>query len=330
MRKNKSYSHLSLYEREQIFVYKRQGKKITEIARLIGRNHGSVSRELKRNAKAHPLMSGYVGLLAHEQARIRKSKSGQRDRLKDERVRDYVQRQMKIGWTPEIIAHKVSEVFGGLSISHEAIYQYIYSDWNEGIQYLPRKHAKRFIKGYKRRQNSCPIPNRVSIEHRPAAINDRIEAGHWESDTIESDQSRVVINVTKERVSRFVKITRLENKTAALTTQTLIHHLGSLPPHLRKSITYDNGSENYHHDKVNAAIHTRSYFCLPYHSWEKGAVEQVNGLIRRFIPKKTDLALFSQEQLDQVEYLLNHRPRKCLNYKTPQEVFLQLSGALPP
>jgi transposase, IS30 family len=330
MRKKKSFSHLSLYEREQIFVHKRLGKPIREIARLIGRNHGTVSRELKRNAKPHPLMSGYVGSLAHEQARSRKSISGKRTRLKDPRIRDYVVQQMKLGWTPEIIAHTINDVFKDLSISHEAIYQYIYSDWEEGINYLPRKHSKRFIKGYKHRRNRCQIPNRVGIEQRPEKINQREEIGHWESDTVESDQSRVVINVVKERLTRFVKITRLENKTAALTKDNLIKKLGSLPQHLRKSITYDNGSENYHHEQVNTAINTKSYFCQPYHSWEKGAVEQVNGLIRRFIPKKTDLALFSQEQLDHIEHLLNHRPRKCLNFKTPQEVFLKLCGASPP
>ncbi|KJY14463.1 hypothetical protein VO67_08945 [Coxiella burnetii] len=121
----------------------------------------------------------------------------------------------------------------------------------------------------------------------------------------------MVYNVIEERVSRLVKITGLENKKAASTKEAVIKRLASLPKKARKSITYDNGSENYYHQEINSVLKTKSYFCKPYHSWEKGAIENTNGLIRRFIPKKTDLANFSQEQFDQIEYLLNHRPRKC-------------------
>jgi transposase, IS30 family len=330
MRKKCFYSHLSLYEREQIFVYKRQGKSRREIAKLLKRSPSTISRELNRNSHIHPLMTGYLGASAHLQAKTRKAQAGRRDRLKDERIRAYVKQQIEIGWTPEIIAHCVSKVFPGLSISHEAIYQYIYHAWPEGIYYLPRKHVKRLFRGYKNNKNRCPIPNRTDISKRPVKVNNRKVFGHWESDTIESDQSKVIINVIKERRSRLVKITRLENKKADLTTQSIINRLQTLPSKARQSITYDNGSENYFHEKVNKALNSKSYFCQPYHSWEKGAVEQINGLIRRFIPKKTNLAIFSQGDLDYIEKLLNDRPRKCLGYKTPAEVFLKFCGALPP
>jgi IS30 family transposase len=330
MRKKKTYSHLSFYEREQIFVYKRQGKSQSEMARLLNRHPSTISREINRNSQPHEMMRGYVGLFAHRQAKDRKIKAGQRPRLKDDNIRAYVKQQMKIGWTPEIIAHYVKKIFKGLSISHEAIYQYIYHDWPEGVEYLPRKHTKRLGKGYKHSRNRCPIPNRIDIKKRSKKINERKVFGHWESDTLESDQSKVVINVIKERKSRLVKMTRLETKKADLTKQSIIDRLRILPNKARQSITYDNGSENYYHEQVNELLKTKSYFCQPYHSWEKGAVEQINGLIRRFIPKKTDLAKFSQEQLDQIENLLNHRPRKCLGYKTPLEVFLKFCGALPP
>lgn len=114
--------------------------------------------------------------------------------------------------------------------------------------------------------------------------------GHWESDTIESNQSNVVLNVVKERLSRLVKITRLENKTAELTKNTLLKNLQLLPSRARKSVTYDNGAENYCHDKVNSILKIRSYFCQPYHHWEKVLLNNSNELIRQFIPKKTDLA----------------------------------------
>jgi IS30 family transposase len=330
MRKKRHFSHLSLYEREQIFVYKHQGKSLREIGRLLKRNHSVISRELKRNNQPHELMTGYIGVYAHKQAKRRKIKSGQRERLKDSHIREYVQQQMKRGWTPEIIAHKVPDVFKGLSISPEAIYQYIYADWKEGIAYLPRRHPKRYSKHYTRKKQHPPIPNRVSIDQRPDGVNQRKQLGHWESDSIESSHSTVIVNVVYERKSRLVKLTRLANKTAELTKEALTKQLKLFPKKARKSVTYDNGCENYHHEQINQQLGTKSYFCNPYHSWEKGGVENSNGLIRRFIPKKTDLATINQQQLDDIENLLNNRPRKCLNFKTPAQVFLKACGAIPP
>ena len=124
--------------------------------------------------------------------------------------------KLPIGWTPEIIAHQARQTFPGLSISHEAIYQYVYLEWKEGIAYLPRRHPQRYPKHYRHRRNRAPIPNRLSIDQRPDLVNRRKEVGHWESDGIESHQSRVMVHVIQERVSRFVKLARLENKTAAL------------------------------------------------------------------------------------------------------------------
>ena len=260
MRKKRTFSHLSLYEREQLFVYKQQGKSLRDIGRLLNRNHSVISRELKRNKQPHALMTGYLGVYAHQQAKSRKKTAGQRLRLKDERIRDYVQNQMKIGWTPEIIASKVAVNFEGFSISHEAIYQYIYADWQEGISYLPRRHPKRYSKNYTRKRGKSLIPNRISIDQRPEDINQRKEVGHWESDSIESSYSTVCINVAYERLTRLVKLTRIENKTAELTKEALVLKLKSLPKKARKSITYDNGSENYQHEEINKVMGTKSYF----------------------------------------------------------------------
>lgn len=329
-KKKRSFSHLSLYEREQINVYKQQGKSLRAIGELLKRDHSVISRELKRNNQPHAMMTGYIGKYAHHQAKDRKKESGQRPRLKDKRIRDYVHQQMKLGWTPEIIANKVSDVVAGWSISHEAIYQYIYAEWTEGIGYLARRHAKRYSKKYTRKRGKSMIPNRVSIDQRPKAINERWRVGHWESDSIESGHSTVIVNVAYERKSRLVKLTRLENKTAELTKEALINQLVVFPKKVRRSVTYDNGSENYYHEQINQQLGTKSYFCNPYHSWEKGGVENMNGLIRRFIPKHMDLANVTQAALDTIENLLNTRPRKCLNFKTPTQVFLKACGAIPP
>jgi IS30 family transposase len=326
----KKYQQLTLFEREQIGVYKAMGKSQREIAKLLDRDHRTIGRELKRNDKAIPLMRGYVGCKAHLAAKERKQQAGKRTRLKKADIRHFVQEQLKLGWTPEQIAAVVSVYFPTVSLSHEAIYQYIYNDFKEGISFLPRRHPKRFLKQYSRKRQKSNIPNPIRIDQRPIEINNRHVFGHWESDSVVSYGAQQAINVLVERQSRLVKLRLLKDKTAATNQAAICDALISLPADARQSITYDNGSENANHELINDALKTVSYFCQPYHSWEKGSVEHMNGLLRRFIPKKMNLDLLTQQQLDQIEYLLNHRPRKCLNFKTPYEIFnLQSSGALP-
>ena len=331
MKAKRSFCPLSLYERERIGVYRQQGYSGRDIAKRLNRSHTSINRELKRNKQPHPQMIGYVPSLAEQQARQRKQQAGQRIRLKNLPIQAFIKECMQEqGWSPEIIASQIPSTFPGLQVSHEAIYQFIYAEWEEGIPFLARRHPKRYAKGYKRRRNASPIPNKISITERPEKVNQREEFGHWEADTVVSQQTLMGINVLHERVSRWVRLTKLSRKTAANTETAICHRLASLPPHALRSITYDNGSENYYHESINATLGTISFFCAPYHSWEKGAVENTNGLIRRFIPKKMDLSQISERQLARVEYLLNTRPRKCLGWKTPSEVFRQLCGATPP
>ena len=136
------------------------------------------------------------------------------------------------------------------------------------------------------------------------------------------------LNVLVDRKSRLTHISFLGNKTAVVTKQVMLRRLNAYPTSLRQSITYDNGSENTRHEKINEVLGTQSYFCAPYHSWEKGSVEQVNGLIRRFFPKGTNFHELRQGEINRIEKLLNHRPRKCLQYRTPYEVFREARGAL--
>lgn len=141
-----------------------------------------------------------------------------------------------------------------------------------------------------------------------------------------SRQSKAAISVAQERSSRLVKIRKLESKSATHMADSLIDALSDVPQRLRKTITYDNGTENAQHERTNQALGVTSFFCQPYHSWEKGGVENCIGLIRRFYPKKTDWALLSQADLDIVELKLNTRPKKCLDFMTPQEAFVALAA----
>jgi IS30 family transposase len=319
------YKQLGIEDREKIAIYRAQYKSIREIARLTGRSHATISRELRRNAPpVHP--SDYRPYRAQLTARRRKQKSGERMRLKDLVIQEYVHEKLKKGWSPEQIAGRISVNLPGRSICYEAIYQYAYIDAPELIRFLPRRHRKRRVKSSYRKTKPLPIPNRIMIQDRPQEISRRASFGHWEADSMVSRASKTVAHVLVERKSRFVRITKIPRNTAPYVRETIIRRLG-YPCHA-SSITYDNGLENVQHEKVNELLKTQSYFCQPYHSWEKGTVENTIGLVRRLIPKKTDLAGVSTKQFRRVENLLNNRPRKCLNYCTPREVFTGLSGAL--
>jgi len=173
------------------------------------------------------------------------------------------------------------------------------------------------------------IPSRTSIYERPEAANHRKEPGHWETDLIVCNGSRAALNVTLERVSRKVFITKVPNRKAEESFKAICSRIKRLPAHMLRTITYDNGSENMQHARVNLALGTKSYFCAPYHSWEKGAVENMNGLIREYVPKGSDIARLTKNRVETIEKKLNNRPRKCLGFRTPDEVFKQLrSGAL--
>lgn len=317
----KNYSHLSLTERETISILKALGKSLHEIGKTLNRHPSTISRELQSNAP--PVHKGYyLGHRAHERSENRKHVSHKRDRLKTDTIRQYVTKKLLSGWSPEQIAGRISMDYPQHSISHEAVYQYIYTDHRELIPYLPQRHRKRQKRGHSRKHRTSHIPNRVSIEQRPHDVENRNQIGHWESDTAVSRLSAAALLVMVERKSRFTLLHKIEQKTAQATTESIVKHLLPLPPHIRRTITYDNGSENTEHETVNRKLGTQSYFCNPYHSWEKATVENTIGLVRRFFPKKTNFARLSPFHIEVVQFLLNKRPRKCLNYLTPTEVLL--------
>jgi len=314
----KKYSHLSLTERELISFHKAQGKSINDIGRLLNRSGSTISRELKRNAP--PVNKNYyVGYRAHVRSKTRISNSHKRQKLKNDLIQDYVKKKLNLGWSPEQISGRLHLDHPGDSISYEAIYQYIYKEQRELIKSLPRGHKRRQKRGHSKKHRNSHIPNRVSIEDRPEDINSRKEAGHWESDTLGSRLSKAALVVNVERKTRVTLISKIDYKISFNTRDSIIRRLSALPQKLRQTITYDNGYENTLHDDVNKALQIKSYFCNPNASWEKGTVENTNGLIRRFFPKKTDFLIISENEVQLVEFLLNTRPRKCLNYLTPYE-----------
>ena len=325
--KKKTYKHLSITERDLISILKAQNKSLRAIALEVNRDPATISRELKRNAP--PVHTGYyLAHKAHQRSEKRKSKAHQRQRLKNDTIGAYVQKKLSLGWSPEQISGRLSVDHPGFSISHEAVYQYIYQEHPELIPQLTRSHKKRHKKGHSRKHKKSHIPNRVGIQDRPQDIAARQHIGHWESDTVVSGQSTAAVLVLIERKTRVTLLEKLQQKTARANAQGITNRLAVLPQHLRQTITYDNGSENIEHETVNQELQTRSFFCNPYHSWEKGSVENAVGLLRRIFPKKTNFANVSESDIASVELLLNNRPRKCLNYLTPLEAMANECVAL--
>jgi IS30 family transposase len=232
-----------------------------------------------------------------------------------------VEKRIRLGWSPELIAGRLSIEHPELSISHEAIYQWIYQDATHLIAFLVRAHRRRKHRGYSRKHKKSHIPERISIRERPAAVLKRRQIGHWETDTISCRKSYQAVQVSVERKARYAKLAKLKAKTSRAMSVALIRRLCRYPAKIRRSITYDNGPENAEHMRTNKILGTVSYFCEPFHSYERGTVENTIGLVRRFLPKKTNLAMVSQDHLTKIEYWLNNRPRKCLRFKTPAEVF---------
>jgi IS30 family transposase len=236
-----------------------------------------------------------------------------------------VERMLFKGWSPEIISGRLKKKKQFI-VSHEAIYQWIYREAPHLIGSLVRSRPAKVKRGFSKRHRRVHIPNRVSIQERPAAANDRKEPGHWETDLVVG-KGREALQVTVERATRFTRLKRVSDKTAGASSRALKEVLSTVPSSLRKSVTYDNGSENTEHLSVREALGVESYFCEPYHSWEKGTVENTNGLIRRFIPKSTDLSTVSDLWAQEIENWLNDRPRKCLGFQTPAEA-INAGGAL--
>ena len=325
------YKHLSCEERDKIAVLRARGYSYGSIARAIDRDKTTVFRELNRNRS--PVYNVYMPHMADRRAKDRKSESGKRPRLKNRIVRRYVIAKLKLGWSPEQISGTITKKYPDHSISYEAIYQYIYDKKTRKrvnlAVYLPRAHKKRKLFGQgHHHKNKLHIPRRVSIDDRPKHIAKRVQPGHWEADTVISRQSKRALAVSLERKSRMIHIDKLTAKKSRKFVKAVTGRLKRYPKELRRTITYDNGKENVEHEKINKVLGTKSYFCNPFHSWEKGSIEHAIGLIRRFLPKKTDFAIIDNRQIRKIENRINNRPRKCLNYQTPREVMKSLSVAL--
>jgi IS30 family transposase len=315
------YGQLSLDERCTIAHLYKDGQSIGKIAANLGRASSTVSRELKRNSGTQV---GYRPGYAHEQARARRWTGSRLER--DAGLRGLVLGQLQRGWSPEQIAGRLRQQNAATTISHESIYRFIYAQvrrTNDGAwrHYLPRGRSRRRPPGRRRRSSDDLIKRRVSIDLRPSAVDRRTTFGHWEADLMMFATPGHAILVAHERKSRITLLARQPGKAAQHAADQLLDWFTPLQPGLRKSVTFDNGTEFARHHLLNDQLDIPTYFCDPHSPWQKGSVENTIGRLRRYLPRKTNLDTLEPSSLDILIAAHNNTPRKCLDFKTPAEVF---------
>jgi len=320
---SKNYQPLTFYERQQIEYYLKLKLSKRSIGRRIKRDHSIIIKEVKRHSQ--PDLS-YRADLAQKQADLLAKKTNKRKLDKDYWLLRYVEEQLEEGLSPQQVAGRLKEYppkeLKGKTISHEAIYQYIYETvyGKHLYQHLRRNKPKRQKQGSRKKQAKTHILNRVSIHERPETINQKIRYGDWERDLVEFRKQKEYLAVQYERKSMLVRLSKVANKTAEESLRVIYQAIESLPMILFKSMTFDNGGENAGHTELRKELGMETYFCDPYKSWQKGGVENINGLIRQYLPKRTDFSKLTDGDIHFIQERLNNRPRKSLNYLTPNEI----------
>lgn len=297
---------------------------------MLHRDHSVIVRELQRNVCPDGI---YRAHKAHERALKRQDKPRKRKLDDDDVLRNWVAKQLIEGWSPQQIAGRLknrpdSQVIGSY-VCHETIYQYIYEGDGRFMglyQYLTRKRKKRQRRFGRKSRRNKGILYTTPIAFRPKEIEEKREVGHWESDSMVFLRHKPGLSVQKERLSQLTLIRKLHSMRAEETEDVLRFGIETMPSGAWKSVTFDRGSEGGNHWKLRLDYGIDTYQCDPYCSWQKGGVENTNGLIRRYLPRTTDPTTITNEDVYAVQERLNNRPRKSLGYKTPHEVFRELTG----
>lgn len=316
-----SHKHLSLEDRYYIMISLKKGNSKNEISKFIGRSQSTISREVNRNTGKR----GYRYRQANESALNRHKIKPKNVKLTCE-IKELIKSKIKEDWSPEQIVAKF-KLDDIISLHHESIYQYVLDDKKQGgFLYKHLRHqGKTYRKRYGSAHNRTGIPNRVGIDERPKIVDERERVGDWEADTIIGKNHKGAIVTMDERKSKLRLAAPIKNKTAQNVLKWMTKLLEPIQEYT-KTITFDNGKEFTLHEKIAKKLECDTYFANPYHSWERGQNENANGLLRQYFPKKMELMDVTLKQVLKAVDKLNSRPRKCLGYKTPYEVFEKLTG----
>jgi transposase, IS30 family len=316
----RKYGQLSLEDRCTISRLQVEGRSIRQIAAALDRAPSTIAREIRRNRGREV---GYKPGYAEQQARARRWSGSRLEREPD--LRRVVLERLARGWSPEQVAGRLSREQGRKMISYESIYRFIYAqiartkDYSWRL-YLPRAKSKRGFRGRRGGSAATFIEGRVSVAERPPDAEGRMTAGHWEADLILFAKYGQAVLTVHERQSRIILATRPRNKASKGVARHLLRLFAPMPPQLRQTITFDNGTEFARHRALHR-LAIKTFFCDPYAPWQKGGIENAIGRMRRFLPRKTDLATLPDQRFQALVAAYNNTPRKCLDFKTPAEVF---------
>ena len=314
----KDYHHLTYDDRCQIHTLKNNRESQSTIAKRLGVHKSTISCELRRNSS----QNGYDAKQAHESAQERRSPASRAPKKMTPDVIEVINECLQNQWSPQQISGRMKLRKRAVTVSHETIYKHIWRDKRQGGTLY--KHLRHSGKKYNKRSSGkagrgC-IPNRVDIKERPKIVEEKSRTGDWEIDTIIGKGHCGAIVSMVDRASKMTKLVKVDRKTADNTEKALLSKLTPIKEFVI-TLTADNGKEFANHEKIAQQLQAGFFFATPYHSWERGLNEHTNGLVRQYLPKTLAFDTLTQETLDDIEILLNNRPRKVLNFMTPIEVF---------
>jgi IS30 family transposase len=316
---NMAHQQLALEERTMIYGFCKAGFSQSEIAKELGRHKSTISREIKRNTG----LKRYRPKQADEKAAERRRLSFKAQKWTSE-IQSQIESLLKEKWSPEQISDRLKKT-KDIFISHQRIYQFVYKEKDMGgvlYKSLRQGNKKRRKKYGKTASKRGQIQNRVSIKDRPADVDNRLECGHWEGDTIIGKNHKKAMITLVERKYGFSIIEKVESKNSDLVAKRIIKIMGKYKSQV-KSITFDNGLEFAGHETIAKALKCNIYFAEPYSSYQRGTNENTNGLFRQYFPKGSDFDNYSEHDIKYAMDSLNDRPRKRLEFFTPNELFLK-------
>ena len=319
-----NYQQLTLDERYQISAMRTRNFSVSEIARALGRHRSTISRELARNPKSYPATDGadcYDPVHAQQRARGRRIAKGIAVRRIQGDLQQIVESKLRQGWSPEQISGRL-RIECAINVSHETIYQHVLRDTHEqrgGLRYCLRFGGYKQHRFRKSKHAERTRARKHHVDERPRAANERREVGHWERDCVLGTGDAALLTMV-DRKSRYSRIRRVARLNVDEVARATVDALGPLTA-ITGSITNDNGLEFQRVHELEKQLGVRIYYCDPSSPWQRGSIENLNGLIRQFVPKKTEIEALPSWATSCLEDTLNHRPRKTLGYRTPHEVF---------
>ena len=326
-----SYHHLTMAERNVIHNLQMFGQSQAKIAHCLGRSPTTIGRELKRNPNSN---GQYLPDIAQIKANARRRASICRPVTDNDALMEHVAGRIEQRWSPEQIAGRLTvkppKDLAGMRISHATIYRWIWASPERSQRFRPylRVASKKRRKPYGKPSRRGQIPNRVSIDERPEVVADRDRLGDWEGDTVVGKGRSGYVATCVDRASRYLLAKKQHGCSAKETTASLHSSMRRLPRDRRLTLTVDNGREFSGHEKIARLLSLSVYFADPYSSWQRGTNENTNGLLRQYLPKTESFLQLTEWQLASYVNQMNNRPRKCLNYRTPAEVFWRRPVAL--